>query len=325
MEYIGSNSLNLSIFNACLPWAILLIVGVLAARGLVALSGAELRLARLRSFHRSQEGSVQSLSFVLTLPFFVMILMMIIQTSQIMFGNILVHYSAFAAVRSATVWIPANVNVYETTNRISTMTLVDSNTQGQRYLIEPGSQKFAKIQQAAILACMSLGPSRDLGYPLAPDSDSTHNALVKLYQGTNPNSRSNGRIATRLRNKLAYTIANTSVRLTFWHRNRLFAEVWRDPALQIRYNIPPYQDEYYMNEVGWQDELTAQVTFQLPLLPGPIRFLAPTGILDSGQSVGSAPPVDDSGEAYIWPLTASATMGVEGEKNLISIWQEEYR
>ena len=102
--------MNHSIFDACLPWAICLIVGVVAARGLLAISGARFKLVRLRSFHRSEEGSVQSLSFVLTLPFFVMILMMIVQACQIMFGNIVVHYSAFAAVRSASVWIPANVS-----------------------------------------------------------------------------------------------------------------------------------------------------------------------------------------------------------------------
>ena len=316
--------MNQSIFEACLPWAICLIVGVIAARLLVAVSGAKLKLARLRSFHRSEEGSVQSLSFVLTLPFFVMILMMIIQSFQIMFGNIVVHYSAFAAVRSASVWIPANVGVSETKNRISSMTLINSTSDGQQYLIDPAGEKFSKIRQAATLACMTLGPSRDLGYQLAPDHQATHTALTRLYQGTNPGSQSNSLISTRLRNKLAYSYHNTAVRLTFWHRNEFLRWYWRDPPLQVRYDLPPYRDEYYMNEVGWQDELTAQVTYNLPLLPGPVRFFAPTANFDSDASGGSIPAVDNSGQTYIWPLTASATMGLEGDKPRTSYWQEEF-
>jgi hypothetical protein len=202
------------------------------------------------------------------------------------------------------------------------MTLINSTSEGQQYLINPASEKFSKIQQAATLACMTLGPSRDLGYQLDVAGEPTHAALAKLYQGTNPGSQSNELISTRLRNKLAYSYANTSVRLTFWHRHEFVHRYWRDPPLQVRYNIPPYRDEYYMNEVGWQDELTAQVTYNLPLLPGPVRFFAPTGNFDSGS--GSNPSIDNSGESFIWPLTAAATMGVEGDKPRMTIWQEEF-
>ena len=50
---------------------------------------------------------MQSLSFVLTLPLFIMVMMMIVQVSQLMIGMVVVHYAAFAAARSAAVWIPA--------------------------------------------------------------------------------------------------------------------------------------------------------------------------------------------------------------------------
>ena len=50
---------------------------------------------------------MQSLSFVLTLPVFIFIMMMIVQVSQLMIGIVVVHYAAFAAARSAAVWIPA--------------------------------------------------------------------------------------------------------------------------------------------------------------------------------------------------------------------------
>lgn len=76
------------IVEACLPWAGLLVASVLAAWLLARLSGGRLQLARLRRLHRDQGGAVQSLAFVLVLPFFVMILLFIIQVSQVMIGTV---------------------------------------------------------------------------------------------------------------------------------------------------------------------------------------------------------------------------------------------
>ena len=97
--------------TACWPWVLVLVGLVLAAHFLVRLSNARLRLARLRHLHGDQAGSVQSLSFVLTLPIFIMVVMLIVQVSQLMIGLIVVHYAAYAAARSAAVWIPANLPV----------------------------------------------------------------------------------------------------------------------------------------------------------------------------------------------------------------------
>ena len=96
-----------AILTACSPWLALLLVLILAAWALVRFSRAQLRLGRLLELHRDEAGSVQSLSFVLTLPLFIMIMMMIVQVSQLMIGTVVVHYAAFAAARSAAVWIPA--------------------------------------------------------------------------------------------------------------------------------------------------------------------------------------------------------------------------
>ncbi|MDB4778392.1 pilus assembly protein, partial [bacterium] len=86
---------------SCWPWAILLVGSVVVARLLIGASGAKLNWQRLKLINRCQEGSVQSLAFVLTLPFFVMIMMLIVQASQVMVANVAVHYSAYAAARSA--------------------------------------------------------------------------------------------------------------------------------------------------------------------------------------------------------------------------------
>jgi len=68
-----------------------------------------LLLCRLRRLHRDEAGNVQSLSFVLTLPIFIMLMMLIVQASQLMIGQVVVEYAAVAAARSAIVWIPAAV------------------------------------------------------------------------------------------------------------------------------------------------------------------------------------------------------------------------
>ena len=40
------------------------------------------------------------------------------------------------------------------------------------------------------------------------------------------------------------------------------------------YGLPDDPDEFYFNEVGWQDQITVTVNYQFPLLPGPGRLLA---------------------------------------------------
>jgi hypothetical protein len=303
--------------GSCWPWVLLVITAVVVARILIAISGAQWDLQRLRSINRCQEGSVQSLAFVLTLPFFVMIIMLIIQASQVMIANVAVHYSAYAAARSASVWIPANVNIFETANRISSIDLIESTSEGSRYRIAETGDKFSKIRQAAVLAVMSQGPSRDLGYTLDGDGNLTHESLSLLYLGLDPESISNGLISQRLRNKLAYSYANTDVDVTFWHRVGPFP-TYQDPPLQETYLIPPHWEEYQNNELGWQDHLTATVSFNVPLLPGPLRFFA------NGRQVGEPTPTDSSGETYIFPISASATLMIEGEKPLITHWQGEF-
>ena len=167
--------------TACWPCVVVLVGLVLAAHFLVRLSNGRLRLGRLRRLHGDQAGSVQTLSFVLTLPIFIMVMMLIVQVSQLMIGLIVVHYAAYAAARSAVVWIPANtlsepsncISLYEVDpdapNQVAPM--LDPRAPnfgptagGLTYLVQPGSDKYNRIASAAILACMPISPSRDLGF-----------------------------------------------------------------------------------------------------------------------------------------------------------------
>ncbi len=206
----------------CLPYltGILLSVGVL--RLLVACSGARwittaaasgrqtaddhtLGAANpwlsLRRLHRDETGAVQSLSFVLTLPLFVMVMLFIVQLSQITIGRLAVEYAALAAARSAVVWIPANLgDGIETENRIGWYVdlgeVIDDKGQTfRRYRVEEGSQKVEKVRLAAAMALMSICPSRDVGakrYPIEP--------LERAYRAISPTAAANSRMSDRLRN-----------------------------------------------------------------------------------------------------------------------------
>src|SRR3989304_3281384 len=102
-----------AILAACLPYAALLGVAFVCAWALLRLAHARVQPRRVARLHDDVQGTAQSLSFVLTLPFFIMILLFIVQVSELMIGAIVVHYAAFAAARSAAVWIPADMRPAE--------------------------------------------------------------------------------------------------------------------------------------------------------------------------------------------------------------------
>ena len=308
--------MNRALVEACLPWLATLIVCVAVLRVLVAISGGRLRLSALRRLPADETGAVQSLSFVLTLPLFIMIMMLIVQVSQLMVATIVVHYAAFAAARSAIVWIPAHAgSIDEPENRIS-MYVPDAATgidgPGTGYTILPGSPKYRRIQMAAALACAPIAPSRDVGETLPPAAEGTLNALEAAYQALAPESAANAKISDRLRNKLAYSLENTRIRISFLHKESEPPLAW--------YDIPPDRGQFYYNEVGWQDPIRVTVTHDLALLPGPGRLLA----RPANHSVKHDPvseSIEKPGNVYVRSLTASVTLGNEGETSVLSYVQ----
>ena len=94
------------ILEACLPFAILMIVAFGVLGLMIRLSRASWDWRRLKQLHRDQEGGVQSLALVVTLPVFMALICMIIQLSQVLMATMGVHYSAYAGARAAAVWLP---------------------------------------------------------------------------------------------------------------------------------------------------------------------------------------------------------------------------
>ena len=64
-----------AVLLACLPWLALLLASFFCAYALMRVNRYRVRLGRLRELHADLRGGVQSLSFVLTLPFFVMLML----------------------------------------------------------------------------------------------------------------------------------------------------------------------------------------------------------------------------------------------------------
>ncbi len=306
-------------FLPCLALAFLVLVVLLVV--ILRLAAVKMDFARLRKLHANQSGSVQSLSFVLVLPLLIMVVLLIVQVSQLMIGTIVMHYAAYATARAAAVWIPAELSVGESANCISSHypdpsaqdqvlpSLLGPTDGGLWFVIQPGSAKYDKITSAAVLACMPICPSRDTGATLSSQGQATAGIIKAAYDAFLPASTTNPAISKRIQNKLAYAMANTTVEMKFYHRND-------EPPLVTHY-LKDDIGEFYGNEIGWQDKITVTVRHDLALLPGPGRLLARYIVGSSGKRDRVAETIRRKDDVYTWPLYASATISNEGEKPLI--------
>jgi hypothetical protein len=324
------------------PLAVLLalVLGTMAV--LVRRVAPHVRWRSLAELHRDDAGGVQSLSFVLTVPLFIILMLLAVQITQVMIGMMVVHYAAYAAARSATVWIPATISVDEPANCISRVNFDRPVSQGGEYVVQPANTgKFEKIRSAAVLACVPIAPSRDLG--LADPGDGMTAALQNVYRALAPASTSNSRMPQRLANKWAYANANTQIEMRIFHR--------ADEPPLTNHNLAPYPPEFADNEIGFRDKIQVTVSHRFALLPGPGRLLgprepdpnrqpprkkylppdqrgrpkAPRGPRAPPMARRPPPPpppkVKRLGKVYYTLLTATATLGNEGEKPLVTYVQ----
>lgn len=265
-----------------------------------------------------QDGGVQSLAFVLTVPVFVMLMLLAVQITQLMIGMIVVHYAAYAAARAATVWVPARMELAgELENRIGYRgDPIGTEFNGEIYKITPGdSPKFEQIRRAAALACLPIAPSRDLG--LGTNGDGTDTALVAAFAALSPTAASNSRVPVRLVNKWAYANRETTIEMQTFHRRyentstRLADE---PPLINPTPHIP--ESPFKENEIGWRDQIRVTVYHQFALLPGPGRLLARRAN-ESAVVDRVSPTIQSRGNSvYTIPLSATATMVGEGEKSV---------
>jgi len=312
---------------ACSPYLGAIVVSLFAMRWLVLASGTRCDLRRVLRLHRDQAGAVQSLSFVLTVPIFLLFMMFVVQMSQLTIGRIVIEYAAFAAARSAIVWVPANLGAFgEQENRIGTYEYLgdvhdDDGYEYSEYAVTPEGPKYNRIHFAAAMACMTICPSRDVGAPRTHPGNEAAPALIKLFQVHAPTAAANPKIPVRLRNKLAYALEHTRVEILVRHKNS-------EPAL-LRYEEPPYPEEFAFNEIGWQDQLLVTVRHDFALLPGPGRVMARPTAGYASRSSGSAAGFSNTsynrvhahGRVFVYPLSATVRLNNEGEKPVLPYLQ----
>ncbi len=298
------------ILIGCLPFLAAIAVSVVVLRLLLLLSGARLKLSHLRNLHRDQHGGVQSLSFVLTVPVFIMVMMFIVQLSQVTIAKIVVEYAAFSAARSAIVWIPAALDEQlETENRIgergfAAETSDDPGGPWEVFEVQDGSRKMQKIRHAAAVACMSISPSRNTGASL-DEGEEILRAIQAVYPMVSPDSVENSKIPTRLRNKLAWSMSNTRIKLQVHHKDA-------EPPLAM-YNP---EGEFQTDEIGWQDQIELTVYHDFALLPGPGRLLS-RRVRPASGSDRVADTIESRGTIYVYPMKATVRLNNEGQKSVL--------
>jgi hypothetical protein len=333
--------MNRAALTACGPWLVLLGASCLVLWLLVRVARTEPDWRRLLSLHRDQAGSVQALSFVLTLPMFVWLMMFIVQVSQLMIGSIVVHYAAFAAARAAIVWIPAHLedepeNVIRSGYTLA-MNVVDgqpdtpvvldelSPSFGPRdgwltYVVDgvdplhSTSRKTQKIVTASLLAIAPICPSsRDAGQQTETWDETADDVARAFLNAARSAAARPAAVSARLKNKLAYAAEHTRLGIYFRHPNsEPPLKTWGVGTTAADWMEFRACDAEYGMELGFQDQITVTLDHDFALLPGPGRLLAkfasprdPLAEKLRSQPVGSR---------YYFPLTASATLGIEGEK-----------
>lgn len=299
------------------------------AGAIVVLAGIGLLIGKpdwssLKRLHGDEVGGVQSLSFVLTLPLFAMIMLFILQISQLLIARIVVEYAAFNAVRSAVVWIPANVPG-EPENQMSRRIFLrmheGDDDSWAIYRMQPTGPKYERIALAASTALTPICPSANMGAPMNDLAAASSRAMEKAYYQMAPGSEANTKIDDRLRNKMAYAIANTRVEIEVWHKSE--EPVLRDYFLNDNY------DEFAHNEIGWQDQVHVILQHDFALLPGPGRLLARKDLIVSPSNPQPPAPVANTGNGwtnqieqrnpstFVHTITRRVRLNNEGQQ---SIW-----
>ena len=135
---------------------------------------------------------------------------------------------------------------------------------------QPGSPKYNKIASAAVMACMPISPSRNLGFSARQRGRRPAAILKAAYAAMAPNSDS-PTPPTRSAWNTSWPMPSTT---RPWRSASITATTSRRCCRGRSRHLPDDPNEFHSNELGWQDPITVTVKYDLALLPGPGRLLA---------------------------------------------------
>ena len=331
-----------AIVTAWIPWGGWLIAAWVALAVVVRIAGGQWRWSRLRRMHQCESGSVQTLSFVLTLPAFMLLAMFIVQVSQVMIAIAIVHQAAFAAARSAIVWIPATTVMPQSDSVLEPPNLLAGTDLGQTRFPYWATQSLQKrnvntgtkaerIWRAAVLACAPAAPSWKTTVRDAPGTQVSE-SLFQFYTRLVPRTAGNAAMRGRLQRKLDYASWNTLVELRGRDADSStgptynpYPGYWSSRRDDLTGQSVPFWVDWDPSQVGWEDPVTVSVYHNFALLPGPGRFLSKqlsgSGVPDLVSrhlhDLQQATPGVFQKGLYVVPLQAHATLQVEGLKSVI--------
>ena len=160
---------------------------------------------------------------------------------------------------------------------------------------------------------MGVSPSRDLGLPVPQEGESAQGVLTAAYDALR---------RTRWLRRPSAAAWATSWRTLWtilWSRSASFI-LFRSAKSGFRsrpapYDLQPYPAEFVPGqEIGWQDAITVTVTYQMALLPVAGRLLSVGNA--NITTDGAQGPASQGMQVYKYQLSASATLGNEGEKSV---------
>ena len=190
-----------------LPCAALMVVGILfdgmnlaiavaaiCAVGLAAIGCLLWRIGAEGRTSASPQSGAAMLEFVMVLPIALMLVLLMVQSSGLMVGNLCVNYASYCAARCAAVTVPLNV----------------SNSEGPNIVASGQSAKSERIRLAAVWAMMPVSCSSPEVSPVqgAEIIEAMEN-LFDAYGAPSP-----GWVSGGLENRLGYADEYTSIDLS---------------------------------------------------------------------------------------------------------------
>lgn len=164
------------------------------------------RMHRLAGLRRDCRGSASAVDFTMTFPFFMFMMLLIVQSAMVVNTSLIVHYAAYAAARSAKVWAWDTSLVAARLERLAEQQIGTKRGRANARFALNGQRARANARKAARYALIAASPVS----PRAPSSPGTMPtaALAGIARGSGMSGREGALIQQA---RYAFDPANSTV------------------------------------------------------------------------------------------------------------------